>query len=690
MTKPQASRENGIIARSVAYGTIIFSSAFLIFLVEPLLGRMLLPYFGGAVAVWGASLVFFTTMLFFGYLYAYYVSELSGKAQLAIHSFVLTLAAFSAGVLAFSAESVLLSVASMSLAPSLGVIVALFLLAGPAFFLLSTTGPLLQSWYFSEHKQEPYRLYALSNLGSFLGLALYPFVVEPLFGLTAQRYAWATLAVLFSIALFLRAGKSTRAISARSAIPGKTDSMILIEWLLLAAIPAAMLVATTARVTQVIAPIPFIWVIPLALYLLSFVLAFRGWGRSGLTAFLVLLAAFASYSYMDWNYYDFTRQAMANIALFFFGALFCHALLYERRPKGDDAPFFYVWVSLGGALGTLVVAFIAPVVFVDITEYIYGASALALLAILEFPAMTYIRDEYQRQARVMKGVLVIAVVVVASGLVREPLEEGVAYQSRNFYGIAQVIEGEEMRYLYHGTTLHGTQLIGEGEYEPTTYYVPTSGVGRAIITKQASSTEVAVGVLGLGTGTLAAYCRPDDTFTFYEIDKRIADVAEEYFTYLANCEKSDVRVGDGRLLLAAEAREGTRGEYDVLAVDAFSDDSIPVHLLTKESVALYMEHLKEDGILAIHTSNRYLELSGVVARIALELDLSSMVIIDQATDDDFGTLSQWVLIARNGATLQDPIFANVASEPQGAAPLWTDEYANVLSVVDLPTFFHEE
>jgi hypothetical protein len=680
----------GFFARLVSYGTMIFSSAFLIFLVEPLLGRLLLPYFGGAVSVWGASLVFFTTMLFFGYLYAYLVSELSGKSQLAIHSFVLTLAAVSCGTLAFYAEPILLSVESFSLAPALGVMVALFLLAGPAFFLLSTTGPLLQGWYFAEHKEEPYRLYALSNLGSFLGLGLYPFVVEPLMGLTVQRFGWALLVLFCAVALFVRTGRSTRMLSARSASSSTVPVMVLVEWLLLAAIPSAMLVATTARVTQVIAPIPFIWIIPLALYLLSFILAFRGWGRGGLTAALVLLSAFASYTYIEWSYYDFTRQAIANISLFFFGALFCHALLYERRPHGQDAPFFYVWVSLGGAVGTLVIALLAPMVFIDVTEYIYGASALALLAILEFPAMKYIRDEYLRHTKLMKGALVIAVVVVSSGLVREPLGEGVLYQSRNFYGIAQVYESDMARYLYHGTTLHGMQLLGEDSQRVTTYYVPTSGVGRAIISR-ASTTAATVGVVGLGTGSIAAYCRPGDTFTFYEIDQRIVDVAEEYFTYLANCDGSEVHVGDGRLLLEAEGRRGDAKLFDVLAVDAFSDDSIPVHLLTKEAIELYMSRIAEGGILAVHTSNRYLELSPIVARIALELGLSSMVIIDDAEEDGHGTLSQWVLLTRDARTFEDKIFAEAVGEPVGrSAPLWTDDYANVLSVVDLPAFSQEE
>ncbi len=669
----------------VAYGTVIFSSAFLIFNVQPILGKLLLPYFGGAVAVWGASLVFFTTMLFFGYLYSYLVSERSGRTQLAIHSFVLSLAALSAAVLAFNAEPVMLAVSELSLAPSVGVIVSLFLVAGPAFFLLSTTGPLLQGWFHTEFKAEPYHLYALSNVGSFIGLGIYPFLVEPLMGLTAQRYSWATLFFLFALALFFRTMKSTRAVKVRSSAVVTFPMLTLVEWLLLAAIPSAMLVATTARITQVIAPIPFIWVMPLALYLLSFVLAFRGWGRGGLTASLVVMSAVFSYLYIEWSFYDFARQAIANISLFFFGSLFCHALLYERRPKGEDAPFFYVWVALGGAVGSLAVALIAPVAFADFTEYIYGASALALLATLEFPAMTYVRDQFMRHTKLMKGAFVIAIVIIASGLVRQPLEDGVIYQSRNFYGIVQVYETDEMRYLYHGTTLHGLQLTGDDSLSLTTYYVPTSGAGRAVVLKQATGTPVTVGVLGLGVGTMAGYCREGDEFIFYEIDQRVADVANEYFTFLSNCEGSDVRIGDGRLVLAKEAREGSEQRFDVLAIDAFSDDSIPVHLLTKEAVELYMSRLKDDGILAIHTSNRYLELSPIVARISVELGLSFMVIVDEAIEHENGTLSQWVVVTRDPTILQNETFASAASEPEGGvAPLWTDEYANVLATIDIP------
>lgn len=676
------------------YSATIFLSAFLLFQVQPMVGRFLLPFFGGATAVWAASLVFFTGVLFFGYLYVYAISNFSGNRQTTVHAAVLLVAAATViGTLIF-ADSTYPSfdwVFDATSAPALQVVLALIVCIGIPYFLLSTTGPLLQQWYAAETRQEPYHLYALSNFGSLLALGTYPFIMEPLFGLSQQQFLWSLLFILF-VVLLATTTRSYRAKSIRLSSEDPTHIGVvpyarLLSWLVLAAIPAVMLVATTSRITQIIAPVPFIWVVPLALYLLSFILAFRGWGAGGLTPFLVIIGALASYAYLDWTFETVPKQIIANLALFFFGALYCHSLLYKLRPPQHLSSFYYVWISLGGAAGTLLVTLVAPVLFVDILEFSLGVAALAALAVLGYPASVYIRDEFARKTKIVKGALLISVIVF-SGHYIYAREDTAIYSSRNFYGVVHVYDLYDMRSLNHGTTMHGTQFLDpEMQDIPTSYYSSTSGVGLAIIDAQSKSggmQPVTVGVIGLGTGTLAAYCGKNDTFVYYEIDERIGLLANSYFTYLPGCAKAEVHYGDGRLSLAKELAAGKRGDFDVLAVDAFSDDTIPVHLLTKEAIELYLKHLRSDqSIIAIHTSNRFFELAPIVMRIAGELGLSSAIIDDFGEETEGASSSQWVLVAKDGDVLQQQVFSSVASEPYGEAPLWTDDYANVFAALDL-------
>lgn len=676
------------------YSAAIFLSAFLLFQVQPMIARYLLPFFGGAVSVWASSLVFFTSVLFFGYVYVYILSHFPARTQVRTHLALLALAALTtlgSLVLISGPYRDLHWVIQLSLAPALQVLIALAASIGIPYFALSTTGPLLQHWYGREVGKEPYHLYALSNVGSLLALVSYPFVTEPLLGLNAQSHLWsvaflACLGLLASVAWRHHTTLPDRTIG--HALAETVPMQTLLSWLGLAALPAIMLVATTARITQTLTPFPFLWVIPLALYLLSFILAFRGWGAAGTTAFAVLVATFASYTYMDWSFDTTSYQIIANLSLFFVGSLYCHALLYRARPVAELSAFYYVWISLGGAAGTLIVTLIAPSLFVDITEFPLGVAALAFAAIAFFPALKYVRDEYAREVTVIKGALLIGVLMLTSQLISNS-ESGALESSRNFFGVVHVYEYGGMRSLHHGTTMHGTQFLDPPhDREATTYYSPTSGIGRAVINAQVNESIDAtrVGVVGLGAGTLAAYCDLDDVFTFYEIDTRIGRIANDYFTYLSGCPTASIIYGDGRLSLAKQLEEGNKGNFDVLAIDAFSDDTIPVHLLTKEAVQLYLSHLRSpESVLAIHTSNRFFELSPIVMRIAVELGLSAMVINDSPSVDG-ATLSQWVLLSQSAETLQKPVFADAASPPLPPSALWTDDYANVFAALDKTAF----
>ncbi len=683
----RALLRTSILSTNPSYSATIFLSAFLLFQIQPMIARYLLPFFGGAVSVWAASLVFFTSVLFLGYTYAFALSGLSKRIQVRVHAALLMLAAlFSLLTLIAGSYPSITWVFDATSAPSNQVLLALLVCIGIPYFLLSTTGPLLQHWYSRETGKEPYHLYALSNAGSLIALGTYPFVIEPLIGLSNQQMVWSALFLACVGLIGFVAYRHRGAVQSEpTSAPAEHIPLTRIAlWLTLSALPAAMLVATTTRITQTLTPFPFLWIIPLALYLLSFICAFRGWGGRGLTPFALIIAALASYAYLDWSFATTSYQLLANLSLFFLGALYCHALLYQARPQATLSSFFYFWTSLGGAVGTLLVTLIAPLVFVDVLEFSLGMGVLAAIAIGTFPAMTYVRDEFTRGTVVIKGALLVGVIIFATQYVSS-LEDTALESSRNFFGVVHVYDYGMMRSLQHGTTMHGSQFTDpERTRQATSYYSPTSGVGRAIINARASRNmePISVGVVGLGAGTLAAYCEKGDVFTFYEIDERIGRIANEYFSYLSECERASIVYGDGRLSLSNEFEKGKKGNYDVLAIDAFSDDTIPVHLLTKEAVELYMTHVRTpESVLAIHTSNRFFELSPIVMRIAVELGLSAMVIMDNP-ETDGATLSQWVLLTRDAAALQKQIFSEGATEPPYPSALWTDDYANVFAALD--------
>lgn len=678
------------------YGATIFLSAFLLFLIQPLIGRHLLPVFGGASAVWATSLLFFTTALFLGYAYTYYVSRLHPRTQVRIHFFVLAVAVVLAlahplwyGSIYPSLEWTLTS----AFPPAAQVLLALAISIGIPYFLLATTGPLVQHWYGVMESKEPYHLYALSNIASFVALGTYPFVIEPMFTLSFQKSLWLGLFAIFVVLygaitiFFLRSH-----VHVVIEKPAPTPFLEKLRWIGLASLPAALLVATTAEITQAVAPVPFLWVIPLALYLFTFVIAFRGWGNRGIIPALAILSAAVAFMFLGFSYDAITRQMLVYLAFFFFTSLFCHAELYASRPHRGSSSLFYLCTAFGGMIGTTLVSIVAPLVFVDVFEFPFGLALAAGVAITLFPAMRYVRDEFERSVMVLR---IIALVVVLAASIHFFQGEDTYYSvvSRNFYGVAKISEDEERRNLYNGTTFHGEQLFDKKlAYIPTTYYTAPSGIGRAIRYEEVLNKKVPinVGTIGLGTGTIASYCRPGDRYTFYDIDPRIEMLARTYFTYLEHCAGSDVRIGDARLLLDKERREGKLGTYDILAVDAFSSDTIPAHLLTIEAMRLYLEHLKDDrSLLVVHTSNRYLTLAPVVRRIAQELGLTYRIVDSSSDDAPYATFSQWVIVSRDPHAFESPIFKDLEADTnETRAPLWTDDYMNIFAALKLPAIYN--
>ena len=449
-----------------------------------------------------------------------------------------------------------------------------------------------------------------------------------------------------------------------------------------------MLVATTTHITQTIAPVPLLWIVPLAMYLATFAVAFRGWGESLYIPLLFLFSAVAAYWYTPSAYEDLVIQTGTYLALLFFCGLACHALLYRMRPPAEFSPDFYVFLSLGGALGTLSASILPPLVFSDYWEFPLGLALSAAFATLILPKTFFPRILDTHAISITKAFFLV---LVFSLLVRHlmPQETIPSISMRNFYGNTKVIFESDVISLMHGTTLHGMQYAhAEDARLPTTYYTPSSGIGRAILFEQEvrGSKDVRVGTIGLGTGSIAAYCRPDDAYVFYEIDSRIEGIARSYFSYLSHCKDSEVRIGDGRLLLEAERTEGDSGEYDVFAVDAFSDDTIPVHLLTLEAFETYLSRLRSSkSILAIHISNRYLDLGPIVFRIAAELGVNAMIVSDSGESYPGGSYSSWVVLTRDLDVLRSVNFANTDSfVPEPAPYAWTDDYSSLVPVLDIP------
>ena len=679
------------------FALTIFVSAFLLFLVQPLIARIILPWFGGTAAVWTTCMMFFQTALLLGYLYSFWsVGSLRPKLQAAVHLGLLAASLLVLPILPSAAWK-----PTGAEQPILRIVILLAATVGIPYLVLSTTGPLLQAWYSRLNSSKlPYRLYALSNAGSLLALISYPVVVEPLLNATTQAYGWSWVYGGFVLlcgavaALVLASAPRASAIQTPaqpelepSAKPRWTE---LLLWIALAAVPSALLLAITNHLSQNIAPIPLLWVVPLALYLLSLILCFDSdrWYNRDLWFPLLLIGVGAM------SYYLFPDRANENISRvvpvfvlgLFFCCMACHGELAKRKPAPRYLTIFFLMLSVGGALGGMFVALLSPFIF---TTYIELPIALLACAVL-ISAVLY-RDRFLNLVKWLPRVQLGVAVGVAVSLIflltigEHNWESEQRLLTRNFYGALRVADereaGQDVRHLFHGTINHGSQILNPaGRRKPISYYCFTSGVGRAAVDKQARG-PMKLGVIGLGAGTMAAYGRPGDTVVFYEINPLVQLIARSQFTYLSGSKsKLDVVMGDARRSLEAQPPQ----QFDLLAVDAFSSDAIPVHLLTTQAFQEYFRHLKPDGVLAVHISNRYLQLEWVVRLAAQALGKTVLGVFDEAGDDDpILSSSDWMLISSSPTAFTDPKWQKLG-EPGKRPPglkLWTDEYSNLLSIL---------
>ena len=673
------------------YALTIFCSAFLLFLVQPIMAKQILPWFGGSATVWTTCLVFFQTVLLIGYAYSdAVVRALSARAQVRLH---IVLLAASLLLLPIVPAAQWKPIGTEN--PSWLILGLLAATIGLPYFLLSTTSPLVQAWFARSFPgKSPYRLFALSNLASMLALAGYPFAIEPWIATGLQSYGWSAGYVLFTL---LCAGCAWMSLRAPRFVPATASAVSpswaelhepppapgrQLLWVTLAAMGSFLLLAVSNHICQNISAIPLLWIVPLSIYLLTFILCFEGRGWYQRETFLAMLAAALAVMGYTLANRDLTHELLLQIGVFcaglFIACMFCHGELARLKPAPRFLTRFYLMVSAGGAIGSAMVGLLAPLVLPAYFELAFGVVACAALLMFQtrrnhpvFP--------------VLGGVALLFTLGAAGWDVRD-FYDGTIVAARNFYGVLRVQEwgahtASDRRSLIHGTILHGTQYLApELAHRPTTYYTASSGVGRALESLHPRLEPLRVGIIGLGAGTLAVYGSKGDVYRFYDINPAVIGIANRQFTFLKDSEaKIQTPLGDARLNLEREPPQG----FDLLAIDAFSSDSIPVHLITYEALAIYRKHVKPGGIIAFHVTNRFLNLIPVVQKLSQAHALHAVLVADEEAEDSLASRSDWVLLSDSEATLERPQIEEVAEEiePRDDWRLWTDDFNNIVQVL---------
>jgi SAM-dependent methyltransferase len=658
--------------------TTIFLSAFLLFSLEPLLAKRILPWFGGSAAVWSTCLVFYQVALLVGYLYARMLTRhLPDRVQSVIHIALLlgSLAVLPVGPQEWWKPS-------GQGDPFWRILVMLTATVGLPFAALSATSPLLQHWLAQTGDKTPFRLFAVSNFASLAALISYPVLIEPFLDIHSQVLGWSVLYAAFAILCARVAWNSrTARLSIRQFKAAGTpfSSVRGLYWLALSACGSMLLLSITNHVTKNVAPFPFLWVLPLAIYLVTFILAFRGAEAYKATRWRAcLVPALLALGFSVHNI-SFSERLLLPVFLIglFVCCYFCHGELARSRPDAEDLTGFYVMLSVGGAIGAVFVGLIAPYLFAGIYELPLALVLTSLLALL----LTWRNGQNQSRALWIAMTCLMALVFRAD--VKQYHEHTVALV-RNFYGSLRVVEPpddprERQRTFFHGTIEHGMQfLLPDRRSRATTYYGPDSGAG--IVLGRCLGGNRRIGIVGLGVGTLAAYGKPGDTFVFYEINPEVIEIANSKFTFLGDSRASVSTVpGDARLSLEHEIAP----PYDALVLDAFSGDAIPFHLLTREAIGLYLRHLKPDGVLAFHLTNRFLDLPPVVKQLADEIGYRSVLVTNPEDRSHLVFGSSWMLVTKNQSVLDEPTVRAETTPISVRTNLrpWTDGSNNLFEVL---------
>jgi hypothetical protein len=684
-----------IATRAWRFPIIIFLSAFLLFLVQPLIGRYVLPWFGGGPAVWSVCLLFFQTMLLAGYAGAHWLaSRLSARLQGSVY-----IALLAASLLFLPIRPSAAAWKPTSSADPAGhILLLLIATVGGPYLLLSATGPLLQRWFtVSQPARSPWRLYALSNFGSLLALLSYPFAVEPFLRLNSQAWMWSGLYVAFaalsgSVAWRFRSAAPAAIELENADDPAQKPTIWTVAfWLGLAACGSTLLVATTNQISQEIAVNPFLWVAPLAIYLVTFILTFesdRFYRRALFAAAAGVFAPIGCIVPSASVGLSLRTQLLLYLSALLVTCMICHGELARSRPSPRYLTTFYVTVAAGGALGGLFVALVAPHLFTEFLEYPIGLAAACLLGFVGWlrTGAWALWTRGNLGVRVPLMALLLGGITAVVATVTMSDDPSIA-STRNFYGTLRVTHQTDhnglLRELRHGRTRHGFQYHAYPQrIWPTSYYGPHSGVGIAL--KALDQPNRRVGIIGLGAGTLAVWGRPGDTFRFYEINPDVEKLAREWFTYLKDSKaRTEVVLGDARVQLERELGAGHPEAFDLLAVDAFSSDAIPFHLLTAECADVYRRHLAPGGLLLLHISNRVLNLEPVARGMAQHLGWKPVLLIagdDQQTGE---SASSWVLLTPNTEFLERTGLGSMVSPWTRRTPLlWTDDFVSLWHVLN--------
>jgi SAM-dependent methyltransferase len=730
-TTALGARSNDRFARPLFLITIVIGS-FLLFLTQPMVAKMALPRLGGTPAVWNSAMLVYQLLLLGGYAYAHFLARVRPRFQVGVHIVLLGLAALWLPL--HLIDAVLPTDSQIAFwAPYF-----LLMSIGPLFFIVSAQAPLMQRWYALETSRgDPYPLYAASNLGSFAGLISYPLLVEPLMTLQQQSYLWTGLYALLVLLVVCCGvtvpGHAVEEMPEETA-PAPTWGQIF-YWIALAAVPSGLMLSTTTHLTTDIVAGPLLWVLPLGLYLLSFVVAFARGRRvadfiTTIAPLVILVAGGLAFSR---GARDPFFSATLGLGLLFVIAVALHTAMFRTRPAVGHLTRFYLAMSVGGMLGGLFCAIIAPLVFDWAYEHplliLAGALLVPQWPLIQWPprltnaltiilpvlalAVSYVTSQYLIGWKEVVGIVLTSLLVLACVGRRLPFalslgalmlsyggwfilqQSAEGSRTRSYFGIYQVFDvpnqyGDMERQLLHGTTLHGSESLVPGrERMMTSYYAPRSGVG--IVLSHATDlygANARIGVVGLGSGTLSCYKRPGESWRVFEIDPVMVTIARDHFQFLTGCAAdAQIVLGDARVSLANQAPNS----IDVLAVDAFSSDAVPMHLLTREALAIYGRAVQPGGIVLFHISNRYLDLAPVIADLAHSGGWTAKVLNytpTMAENRDLATSSQWIALSRDPAALQRivQLSGEDAGKWQDLQPTegfagWSDDYASILPII---------
>ena len=696
------------ILTMIAFAVTIFLSAFLLFQVQPLLGKQILPWFGGGAGVWTACMLFYQVLLLVGYAYAHL---LGGRIALRWQSIVhFCLLAISLCFLPINLSPDWKPVDAHE--PTQGILLLLLVHIGGPYVMLSATGPLMQRWWNRFYPdRSPYRLYALSNAGSLLALVSYPFLVEPLTKLRAQTHLWSWGYAMFFLVcgwcawrLFGAAkhidDREAKEVEGGEALESiRPRFRVVFLWIALAATGSVMLLATTNQICQDLAVVPLLWVLPLALYLTTFIICFdhdRWYARWFYGPLLGLSAIAATYVLHNESAVNVWTQILIYTVTLFAACMTCHGELVRRRPRPQHLTLFYLAVSTGGATGGVLVAVAAPNLFEDFWEYRLGLAACCFWAI--FCAA---RDRRPDSSVIPRWVWTSAGLGLCGLIIALAVEiwadRIVAVEtSRNFYGVLRVVESNDnynraVKKMVHGRTVHGAQFLDPPMRRwPTRYFGRQSGVGLALDEyphgSAADRPNLRIGIVGLGAGTISVYGKPGDYIRYYEINRDVGRIAQDHFSFLADSPaRVEMIYGDARVVLEREAERGDHQQFDVMVMDAFNSDALPMHLLTREAFALYWRHLQPNGLLVVQISNRYLELAPVVRGLADDAGLPAMRFVLSPQEKSLGTnWAEWIVITKNESFLNDPFIRLAVTNWHDDDPdplLWTDDYASLWRVI---------